>query len=443
MAVSVESCDGPEDQLRSQDLSSIEAQTEKPDNDLQRPAQSPPPLGPPPDGGLTAWTQVAMGWLIIFTAWGYVNSFGSFQTYYTSTLPHTPSEISWIGSIQTWLTFFLSAVSGRLLDAGYFLPTVIVGSLCQVVGIFLMSVSTQYWQLMLTQGVLTGIGSGLFFTPSVAIISTYFLKRRAIAVGVATTGNSIGGLVYPLVVRELIPRVGFAWTTRAIGFINLAALGLACTFLRPRLPPRKSGPIIDWSAFKEPVYLAYASGLFFMIWGVFFTLYYLGSYGHDTLNMTFPEAAILITLINGCGLPARVLIPLIADRYGTLNAMAASCLSLTIVAFCWLAVSDLPGVYVFACLYGITNGAYQSLMPTGVASITKQMDKVGTRMGMMFSILSIAGLTGPPIAGEILAAGSGSYTGPIIWAAVASVLGSMSMVVARGFVGGWKLHVKL
>jgi MFS family permease len=273
--VSVEPHNGPADQFRSQDLSSVEAQSEKPDNVPQPPAQGPHTLAPPPDGGLAAWTQVAMGWLIIFTAWGYVNSFGSFQTYYTSVLPQTPAQISWIGSIQSWLTFFLSAFSGRLLDAGYFLPTIVVGSLLQLLGIFLMSVSTQYWQLMLTQGVLTGIGSGLFFTPSVAIVSTYFLKRRAIAVGLATTGNSIGGLVYPLVVRELIPRVGFAWTTRTIGFINLVALGLACIFLRPRLPPRKSGPLMDWSALKEPVYLAYAIGLFLMIWGVFFTLYYV------------------------------------------------------------------------------------------------------------------------------------------------------------------------
>lgn len=30
--------------------------------------------GPPPDGGLKAWTQVAMGWIVIFATWGYVNS---------------------------------------------------------------------------------------------------------------------------------------------------------------------------------------------------------------------------------------------------------------------------------------------------------------------------------------------------------------------------------
>ena len=52
--------------------------------------------GPPPDGGLPAWTQVVMGHLIVFNTWGYINSFGVFQTYYVATLGHSPSDISWV-----------------------------------------------------------------------------------------------------------------------------------------------------------------------------------------------------------------------------------------------------------------------------------------------------------------------------------------------------------
>lgn len=147
---------------------------------------------PPPDGGLNAWVQVAMGWLIIFVTWGYVNSFGSFQAYYTEVLPEPPSTISWIGSIQVFLTFFIGAFSGRLLDAGLFVPTLFVGGVLQLLGIFMMSLSTKWWQLLLSQGVLTGIGGGIFFCPSMGLIATYFSGRRALAVGIVTTGNSVG-----------------------------------------------------------------------------------------------------------------------------------------------------------------------------------------------------------------------------------------------------------
>jgi MFS family permease len=230
---------------------------------------------PAPDGGVKAWTQVVMGWLVIFTTWGMVNSFGVFQTYYTTTLPYPASAVSWIGSVQVFLTFLLGAFSGRLLDAGWFLPTFIVGVIIQLLGIFLMSISTQYWQLMLTQGFLMGIGGGIFFTPAVALVATYFDKRRGVAVGLATTGNAAGGMIYPIMTRELLPRLGFAWTARVLGFFNLACLLLVLAFMRPRLPPRKSGPFIDLTAFLEPVFVAFVGGVFALTFSMYYTFYYV------------------------------------------------------------------------------------------------------------------------------------------------------------------------
>jgi len=113
-------------------------------------------------------------------------------SYYTASLGLEPSTVSWIGSVQNFLTFFLGAGSGRLLDAGYFTPCFLVGSIIQVLGIFFMSLSTNYWQLMLSQGVMTGLGGGIMFTPAMGLMGSYFSTKRAFAIGVATTGNSVG-----------------------------------------------------------------------------------------------------------------------------------------------------------------------------------------------------------------------------------------------------------
>lgn len=51
-----------------------------------------------------------------------MNSFGVFQTYYVNSLGKSPSDISWIGSIQVFLVFFIGTFTGRLTDAGYFRP---------------------------------------------------------------------------------------------------------------------------------------------------------------------------------------------------------------------------------------------------------------------------------------------------------------------------------
>lgn len=81
---------------------------------------------------------------------------------------------------------------------------------------------------------MTGVGGGLLFTPSMGIVGTYFSTRRAIAIGLATTGNSAGGMVYPIMVQQLFPKIGFAWTVRVLGFLNLALLLVVLAFMRPR-----------------------------------------------------------------------------------------------------------------------------------------------------------------------------------------------------------------
>jgi hypothetical protein len=99
------------------------------------------------------------------------------------------SSTSWIGSVYVFLLFALSAVSGRLFDAGYFRHLLICGSLLQVVGMFMASISTQYWQIFLSQGICGGLGAGLTYCPVMACVSTYFSKKRALAIAIVTRGS--------------------------------------------------------------------------------------------------------------------------------------------------------------------------------------------------------------------------------------------------------------
>jgi MFS family permease len=53
---------------------------------------------------------------------------------------------------------------------------------------------------------------------------TYFRKRRAIAGGLAVAGSSLGGVIFPLMVVHLLPKVGFPWTMRICAFLILGLL---------------------------------------------------------------------------------------------------------------------------------------------------------------------------------------------------------------------------
>lgn len=119
-------------------------------------------------------------------------SFGVFQTYYSSALGESQSTISWVGSIQLWVVFVISTFSGRALDAGLLIPTFIIGCTVQLFGIFMTSLCKLFWQLVLAQGFCTGVGMGMFFCPSMGLVTTYFKERRALAIAIVSSGNSVG-----------------------------------------------------------------------------------------------------------------------------------------------------------------------------------------------------------------------------------------------------------
>lgn len=180
--------------------------------------------GPPPDRGLEAWSQIIWSHFTVCNTWGYVTTFGVFQTHYSEMLSESPSAISWIGSVQVFLLFSIATFSGRASDAGFFKVVWGLGALLVLIGIFMASLSSTYWQLFLSQGLCLGIGSGLMFCPMLSLIPTYFSRQRSLAVGFAAAGSSTGGLVFPAVVEQLLPRIGFPWTMRVLGFLTLAML---------------------------------------------------------------------------------------------------------------------------------------------------------------------------------------------------------------------------
>lgn len=395
--------------------------------------------GPPPDGGLAAWTQVLMGHLIVFNTWGYINSFGVFQTYYVATLGHPPSDISWVGSVQIFLLFFVGTFSGRATDYGLFRITFLIGSILQLIGVFMTSLSTKYWQLFLAQGICTGLGNGLIFCPALSLLSTYFSRKRSLAIGIAAAGSATGGVVFPVIVRQLLPKIGFPWTVRVVGFVMLAVQAVTLTFTKPRLPPRKTGPIVEWGAFKELPYALFATAMFLNFWGLYFAFYYIGSFGRDILGISQAEAISDLLILNGVGLFGRLIPAHLADRYfGPLNTIIPFAFISGLLLYCWSAVRSKGGLVGFAVIYGLFASGIQSLFPATLAGLTSDLKKAGVRMGMVFSVVSFACLTGPPLAGALIQRRDGSYLYAQMFAGSVMIGGCVTLMACRVSKNGWK-----
>ncbi|KAG9232315.1 major facilitator superfamily domain-containing protein [Amylocarpus encephaloides] len=399
--------------------------------------------GPPPDGGMTAWMQVVFGHLVIMNTWGFINSFGVFQTYYTTTLSRPPSDISWIGSIQVFLLFFVGTFSGRLTDAGYFRPVFLTGSILGVLGLFMTSLSTKYYQLFLAQGVCCGLGNGLIFCPTLSITSTYFSKKRSLAIGIAAAGSATGGVIFPLMVQQLLPKIGFGWTIRALAFIELGCLAICNLGMRSRVPPRRTGALIDVASFKDVPYILFGIGMFFTFWGVYVAFYYIGSFARNIIGVPYAESINLLVVMNGVGLLGRVVPNHIADRYmGPLNVLIPAGAISSLMSFAWMGVNSRRGLYAWSVIYGLSGATIQGLFPATLTTLTTDLKKTGTRMGQVFTVVSFAVLTGPPIAGQLIQAKDGEYEYAQIFTGLSLAIGCGFLISAR-MVRSKKLMMKM
>lgn len=94
--------------------------------------------------------------------------------------------------------------------------------------------------------------------------------RRALGFGMVACGTSVGGVIFPITVRKLLPLVGFSWTMRIIGFIVLFTLSVGMVLVRLRLPPSNvNGGLFNFAIFSNLAYTIYSLNVFIGFIGLY------------------------------------------------------------------------------------------------------------------------------------------------------------------------------
>jgi MFS family permease len=400
-----------------------------------------PQVGPPPDGGLMAWLQVVGGFFAFFNSWGIVNSFGVYESYYLlHLLSHeSPSTIAWIGSTQGFCVVGASIVCGRLVDAGYAKTLLIVGTFLLTFGMMMTSISSEFYQVFLAQGVCTGLGCCCMFITSVAVVASYFSTRRSFAIGIMAAGSSLGGVVYPIMVRQLIDKVGFPWATRIVAFTIFAGSAVPCVLLKSRLPPRKSGPPIDYPSLRDKTFIFYTTGTFLGFIGIYIPVFFIQSFSLQ-IGVDANLAFYVTSILNAGSIFGRILPNFLADKTGPIN-MLLPCTAITcILCFAWIGVHNAGGVIAFSILYGFFSGTFVSLPPACIASLTPDLTLIGTRMGMNFFACGTGILIGAPIAGALINADDGGYLDAQIFGGLCAALSTLFIGFARTSLVGLRVQ---
>ncbi|KAI9721174.1 MAG: hypothetical protein M1828_005281 [Chrysothrix sp. TS-e1954] len=388
----------------------------------------------PTDGGRKAWLAVFGGWCCLFVSFGWIVSIGVFEAYYKIHQLHaySLSDISWILSTEIFILLFLAPFLGAVFDSYGPRYLLIFGTLCQTFGIMMLSLSDRYYQVFLSQSVVSAIGAAALFYAGNNAAATWFVKRRVLAMGIVASGSGLGGVVFPIVFIQLTGRIGFGWAIRVIGLIVLLLGGLGSLTVTSSLghQPQRFNFSLILSQCKDVKLALVMIACFFFYLGFFLPTNYLPSFARaNGLSATLANYQIVI--LNAASILGRIAPGWVSDKFGRFNVMiiVATMNTIMVLAF-WIPSHDSATVTAFSAVYGFTSGALISLIAPLIAQIS-DIKHIGIRIGCTFFVISVSVLIGNPIGGALVARDNGGYRYLQAFCGISMSIGTLFFVVAR------------
>ncbi|KUI69371.1 putative transporter MCH4 [Cytospora mali] len=405
-------------------------------------------LALPDETSARAWLSVVGAFLYLFPTYGFMQTIGTVQSYLEQhqLSKGSTADIGWITGVYTALALFLGIQFGPLFD--YYGPRLLgpIGCLFYIPVFFVMAECTQYWHFMLVVGLWGGTGAGILSTIGVAVIGKWFVRRRGLAMGIALCGSSIGGIVMPLMLRKLLPSLGWVWSIRILGFLITAVLIFGSICLNHPLPEQPSEESEQHRRRKVALnFMALTSGTFtfvtigisaleFAIFGVF------GLLPTYATMANFPASTgyVLVAIANGASTCGRLLPGLAGDYFGHFNVLLFMVLCATIFTGAILVpygTNSLEALYAFAGLWGFSSGSFTSLTPVCMGKTCETKD-YGRYFGTMYFFVSFLILLAVPMGGQMLSsfgtrALAELYVGIVI-------AGGIAFLIARQLLHGKK-----
>ncbi|KFB53189.1 AGAP003206-PA-like protein [Anopheles sinensis] len=203
-------------------------------------------MPPPPDGGY--------GWVIVFASFmcnmivdGIAYTFGVFLNEFVVYFGEGKGTVAWVGSLLSGMYLSAGPVVSALANKYGCRTVCIAGSIISSAAFALSTLSTSVTMLMLTYGVMGGIGFGLIYLPAVVAVGYYFETKRSLATGIAVCGSGFGTFAFAPLANLLL--ANFDWKNSNL---ILACLILSCALfgamMRPLTEPkRKDSPFVRWA----------------------------------------------------------------------------------------------------------------------------------------------------------------------------------------------------
>jgi len=362
------------------------------------------------------------------------------------------------GLISSAITFyfFISAVigvfAGKTIDRFGSKPVLVFGSICMGLGLILLSVISEVWQLY---GVYFLMAVGFSCTsllPVNALITNWFIRKRGLTMSLTMTGLSLGGIFIVPAATFMIAKWGIKETLPILGVLYWLIIPVSIIFIKQRpqdlnqLPdgclekddssrPVKSslslesqmrvwtvkqamGTLTFWSIVITFM-LALGSQIAFCVHQVSFLGKYLGLTG----------AALAVSITAGASIIGRLILGQVIDRYDNRKVMMLCLVSQAIAVLTLAYNQHIVILYMGTLIFGLTMGSIL-MMQSLIVGECFGVVSFGTVSGIAGLFSGAGAAFGPTIAGVIFDA-TQSYRQAFILFAAASAIATFTIYFAK------------
>ncbi|XP_012253787.1 monocarboxylate transporter 3 isoform X2 [Athalia rosae] len=224
-------------------------------------------IPPPPDGGY--------GWVVVFASFmcnmivdGIAYTFGVFLGEFVTYFGEGKGKTAWVGSLLSGMYLSAGPVVSALTNKYGCRAVCIAGSFIGAAAFVLSTFSSSVNMLMLTYGVMGGIGFGLIYLPAVVCVGYYFETKRSLATGIAVCGSGFGTFAFAPLATMLLEEYSWQGANLILAglILNCAVFG---AMMRPLEYPKASSvkPLLQRMAEEKRFQMERGSigGSYFMV----------------------------------------------------------------------------------------------------------------------------------------------------------------------------------
>lgn len=398
-----------------------------------------------PDRGKEAYKFLFAAFIVEGFLWGFPLSYGLFQKFYQGhpDFEDQHDNVALVGTLATSI-FFLGAPLATPLAKRFQRwqrEIIVVGWLVCVISLVAASFAKSVWTLVMTQGVLYGLGFTALYFPVLRMLNEWFIARRGLAYGVMFAGGGLSGAGYPFLLELLLSNYGFRTTLRAMAVMLFVVVLPILPFLKGRLPVSQQGAMrgLDISFFKQPLFYLFAFSNLVQALGYYIPGLFLPTYV-SSLGLSGTTSALVLAAFNLATTFGQVSMGLVSDRVSNalLLVFVSSFVSSVASFFLWGFATSLPMLLAYALIYGWFAGGFVILWPKFGSILSEDPGPVYSMMafGKGIGNILIGPLSNPLMSGPVGPGyGLNRYEPLILY------LGSMMLVSSLSILG-WPIRLR-